>query len=169
MDWYLVRSKPRQECIAEMNLHRWDVETFCPQLKQTKRIRGKKRTVIIPLFPGYLFSKFDLYTEYRKVAYAHGVAGVVMFGATPAKVDEEIVESIRARMHDGIVSLSSSKLIPGQPVRIQEGPFKGLLAVFERELTGTQRVALLLKNVTYGARVVIDREWVSQVGQTSQI
>ncbi len=167
MDWYLVRSKPRQEAIAEMNLQRWDVETFCPQLKQTKRIRGKNRTVITPLFPGYLFSRFDPYTEYRKVVYAHGVANVVMFGMTPAKVDEEIVESIRARMHEGFVSLSLSKLIPGQTVRIQEGPFKGLLAVFERELTGTQRVALLLKNVSYTARVIIDREWVTQVGLTS--
>jgi len=166
MDWYLVRSKPRQENIAEMNLHRWDVETFCPQLKQTKRIRGKKRTVITPLFPGYLFSRFDLSTDYRKVAYAHGVLDVVMFGTIPAKVDAETIEAVRARMHEGFVSLSSSKLIPGQTVQIQEGPFEGLLAVFERELTGTQRVALLLKNVSYNARVVIEREWVSQVGQT---
>ena len=169
MDWYLVRSKPRQEGIAEMNLQRWDVETFCPQLKQTKLIRGKKRTVITPLFPGYLFSRFDLYTEYRKVAYAHGVAAVVMFGTTPAKVDEEIIEAIRARMYEGFVTLSRSKLIPGQTVRIQEGPFKGLLALFERELNGTQRVALLLKNVSYNGRLIMDCEGISQVGQVSRI
>jgi len=164
MDWYLVHSKPRQEVIAEMNLQRWEVETFCPQLRQTKLIRGKKRTAIIPLFPGYLFSRFDFYTEYRKVLYAHGVANVVMFGTIPAKVDEEIVETIRARTHEGFVQLSPPSFISGQTVQIQEGPLKGLLAVFERELTGTQRVALLLKNVSYNARVVIDREWVSQVG-----
>ena len=169
MDWYLVRSKPRQEAIAESNLQRWDIETFCPQLKQTKLTRGKKRTVFSPLFPGYLFSRFNMYTEYRKVVYSHGVANVVMFGTTPAKVDEEIIEAIRARMHEGFVTLSPSELTPGQTVRIQEGPFKGLLAVFERELTGTQRVALLLKNVSYNARLILDREWVSQVGQTSRI
>ena len=110
-----------------------------------------------------------MYTEYRKVVYAHGVANVVMFGTTPAKVDEEIIEAIRARMNEGFVTLSPSELIPGQTVRIQEGPFKGLLAVFERELTGTQRVALLLKNVSYNARLIMDREWVSQVGKTSRI
>ncbi len=169
MDWYLVHSKPRQEGIAEMNLQRWNVETFCPQLKQTKLIRGKKRTVITPLFPGYLFSRFDPYTEYRKVVYSHGVANIVMFGTVPAKVDEEIIESIRARMHEGFVSLSPPSFISGQTVQIQEGPLKGLLGVFERELTGTQRVALLLKNVSYNARVVIEREWVSQVGPTSRI
>ncbi len=164
MDWYLVRSKPRQEGIAAMSLQRWDVETFCPQLKQTKLIRGKKGTVITPLFPGYLFSKFDPQREYRKVMYAHGVANIVMFGTIPAKVDKEIVETIRARTHEGFVQLSRPSFISGQTVQIQEGPLKGLLAVFERELTGTQRVALLLKNVSYNARVVIERELVFPVG-----
>ena len=166
MDWYLLRSKPRQEVIAETNIQRWGVESFCPQLMQTKIIRGKKQTVISPLFPGYLFSRFNLSTDYRKVAYAHGVADVVTFGTTPARVDEEIIETIRARMHEGFVSLSPPLFISGQTVQIQEGPLKGLLAVFERELTGTQRVALLLKNVSYSARVVIEREWVSAVGTT---
>lgn len=164
MDWYLVRSKPRQEAIAKTNLQRLDVESFCPQLKETKLSRGKKQTLTSPLFPGYLFSRFNLYTEYRKVAYAHGVAGVVMFGTTPAKVEEEIIEEIRARMHEGFVTFSPQSFIYGQTVLIKEGPFKGLLAVFERELTGTQRVALLLKTVSYNARVIIERESISQLG-----
>lgn len=163
MDWYLVRSKPRQEGIAELNLQRWDVEAFCPQFKQVKLIRGKKKTVIAPLFPGYLFSKFDLCTEYRKVVYAHGVTDVVMFGTTPAKVDDEIIEALRARMHEGFVSLSSQSFKPGETVKIQDGPFKGLLAVFERELTGTQRVAVLLNSVSYKARLIMERESISQI------
>ena len=166
VDWHLLRSKPRQEVIAETNLQRWGVESFCPQLMQTKVIRRKKRTVISPLFPGYLFSRFNLYTDYRKVAYAHGVADVVTFGTTPARVDEEIIETIRASMHEGFVTLSPPSFISGQTVQIQEGPFKGLLAVFERELSGTQRVALLLKSVSYNARLIIEREWVSQIGTT---
>ncbi len=164
MDWYLVRSKPRQEGIAESNLHRLGVESFCPKLKQAKLSRGKKRTVIVPLFPGYLFSRFNFCTEYRKVAYAHGVLDVVMFGEYPARVDEEIVETIRARMHEGFVTYSPRSFQSGQTVQIQEGPFKGLLAVFERELTGTQRVALLLKSVSYNARVIIERESISHLG-----
>lgn len=166
MNWYLVRSKPRQESIAELNLHRYGVETFCPQWKQTKLFRGKKQSVIIPLFPGYLFSKFNLDTDYRKVAYTHGVLDVVKFGTTPARVDEEIVEAIRAKTHEGFVQLLPPTFVPGETVQIQDGPLKGLLAVFERELTGSQRVALLLKNVSYNARLVIEREWVSHpVGQ----
>jgi transcriptional antiterminator RfaH len=165
MDWYLVRSKTRQECLAEANLHRWGVESFCPQIRQTKLKRGKKQAVITPLFPSYLFSRFDFGRDYRKVTYAHGVADVVMFGMTPAKVDEEIIEGIRAKMEEGFIRLNPSSLTSGDAVRIQEGPFKGLLAVFERELTGTQRVALLLKSVSYHARLVVDRDLISPAAQ----
>ena len=169
MDWFLIQSKPRQESVAEANLRRWGVESFCPKMKQTKLYRGRKRTVISPLFPGYLFSKFDFYTEYRKVAYMQGVTGVVMFGSIPAKVDQEIIEAIRVRLDQGFITLAPSKFISGETVQIQDGPLKGLLAVFERELTGTQRVALLLKSVSYNARIIVDREWVSTIESTHRI
>lgn len=163
MDWYLVRSKPRQEKVADWNLQRLEVSSFCPQLKQTKQIRGKRQTVCGPLFPGYLFARFNFQTDYRKVAYAHGVSNVVMFGAVPARVDEKIIEMIQRRIEEGCSSPSTWSFTSGQTVRIQEGPLKGLNAVFERELTGTQRVALLLKTVSYSARLIVDREWISQI------
>ncbi len=163
MDWYLVRSKPRQEKVADWNLQRLGVNSFCPQLRQTKQIRGKRQTVLDPLFPGYLFARFDFQTEYRKVAYAHGVANVVMFGGVPAKVDEKIIDIIQQRIQEGCRSGSTGSFTFGQPVRIEEGPMKGFVAVFERELTGTQRVALLLKTVSYSARLIVEREWISGI------
>lgn len=162
MDWYLIRSKPRQESTALSNLQRWGVESFCPQYKKITRRRGKKDTVICPLFPGYLFSRFSLGKDYRKVAFSQGVANVVMFGSIPAKVEEEIIEAIRGRMQDGFITFSKPSYEPGQTVQIQEGPFKGLSGIFEREITGTQRVALLLKTLLY-ARVIIERESISPI------
>ncbi len=163
MDWYLVRSKPRQEKVADWNLQQFEVSSFCPLLKETKQIRGKKQTILSPLFPGYLFAKFNFQTDYRKVAYAHGVSNVVMFGAVPARVDEKIIEIIEKRLEEGRLSNSMGSFTTGQTVRIQEGPLKGLSAVFEKELTGTQRVALLLKTVSYSARVIVERELIGQI------
>jgi len=98
----------------------------------------------------------------------HGVSDVVTFGAVPAKVNDEIIESIQARMCEGCVVLVPQTMKSGDTVKIQEGPMKGLLAVFERELTGTQRVALLLKTVSYSARLIVDRDWVSRIEKTKQ-
>ena len=101
-------------------------------------------------------------TEYRKVTYAHGVLRVVKFGAVPAVVEEEIIDSIRERVHnDFVVPPLPSSLKSGQIVRINnKGPFHGFEAIFEQELNGTQRVALLMKTVAFQGRMVIDRDCV---------
>ena len=158
VQWYLVHSKPNQESLAKLNLQRLGVETFCPQLRQLKIIRRKKQFTISPLFPGYLFSRFDMATEFRKVTYAQGVRKVVMFGSFPARVDESIVVSIKARIQNESVRQESSSFKVGQVVQIKKGPLLGLEAAFEKDLSGAQRVALLLKTVAYQARIIINRE-----------
>jgi len=160
INWYLIHVKARQEGTAERNLQHLGVETYCPRFKPIKANRYKtpaegKGT----LFPGYLFVRVDMSSEFRKVTYAHGVLRVVKFGSAPALVAEEIIHSIRAREDNGLVVLSPScSLKPGQAVLIAKGPFSGFEAIFEQELNGIHRVALLLKTVEYKGRLVIDRD-----------
>jgi len=159
--WYLIHSKARQEDVAELNLRRLGVETFCPRLSQSKLTRSKSRVEDEILFPGYLFIKADMTTEFRKVTYAHGVLRVVKFGMAPAVVEEEIIASIKERVHDGLVVFPPpSFLKSGQVVRINKGPFVGFEAIFEQKLNGAQRVALLMKTVAFQGRLVMDRNCV---------
>lgn len=158
MFWYAVNTKPRQEKVAQQNLGRLGVEVFCPLLKQNKLIRRKRQAIVGPLFPGYLFVRFDPEIHCRAVNFAWGVRRVVSFGDEPAVVDEAIIVSIQGHLEDGCVTLSTGPLQPGQRVRIEEGPLRGLEAVFEQELPNHQRVALLLQAVSYQARVVVDLE-----------
>ena len=162
MQWYAVNTKPRQENIAQLNLERLGVETFCPQLKQNKVIRRKRQMVVGPLFPGYLFVRCDVHTHYRAVSYAHGVQRMVAFGSVPVTVDEGMIESIKSRFKDGYVVIQPPSFLPGETVRIQDGPFEGLEAVFERETTPQQRVVLLLQSLSFQARVVVDRECIAK-------
>jgi transcriptional antiterminator RfaH len=162
LHWHAVHTKPHQESLAALSLKRLRVETFCPQLKQMKLIRRRRQEVIRPLFPGYLFARFDGEIQYRAVNYAAGVQRVVAWGTEPAIVDDGLIASIRARLRDGCVIVPPALLIPGQHVRILEGPLQGLDAVFERELSDEQRVIVLLQALSYKARVVIDRESVEQ-------
>jgi transcriptional antiterminator RfaH len=159
--WYLIHSKARRENVAELNLRRLGVETFCPRFRELKRAGGNAKSEDEVLFPGYFFVKVDMTTEYRKVTYAHGVLRVVRFGAAAAEVEEEIIDSIRERVHNGfVVPPLPSSLQSGQIVRINKGPFNGLDAIFEEELNGAQRVALLMKTVAFQGRMVINRNCV---------
>jgi transcriptional antiterminator RfaH len=154
--WYLVQVKPRAEKVSALHLDQLGLESFCPHLKQQKIIRRVRREVVAPLFPGYMFVKFDPVIHYRAVKYATGVRGVVSFGDTLARVDSSIIEAVRARIIEGFVHVAHcSSFQPGQKVRIHDGPLQGFEAVFECEMSDRRRVTLLLERVAFQARVVV--------------
>jgi transcriptional antiterminator RfaH len=154
--WYLVQVKPRAEKVSVLHLDQLGLESFCPHLKQQKIIRRVRREVVVPLFPGYLFVKFDPLFQFRTVQYSTGVQKVVSFGDTLARVDSSIIEAVRARITEGFVHVShSSSFQPGQKVRIHDGPLQGFEAVFECEMSDRRRVSLLLESVAFQARVVV--------------
>lgn len=167
MHWHAVHTKPHQESLASLSLERFGVETFSPRLKQMKKVRRRRQEVIRPLFPGYLFARFDGQARYRAVNYAAGVQRVVSWGTELAIVEDGLIASIRARLQEGYVIVPPVSFIPGQTVRILEGPLQGLEAVFERELSDEQRVIVLMQALSYKARVVIDRESVEQTHGSS--
>jgi transcriptional antiterminator RfaH len=154
--WYAVKTKPNQDRQAQWHLRRLGVETFCPQIRQEKLIRRKRRLVTGSLFPGYLFARFDLDSRFRQVQYAHGVQTLVAFGQRPTPVEVEVIEAIRSTLQEGCLLVAPPSLKPGQIVRIQHGPFQGLEAVFEYRLSDQERVALLLRTLSYQARVVVE-------------
>ena len=160
MHWYAVNAKRREETHAELSLNRLGVETFYPQLRRERVIRRKRQTTISPLFPGYLFAKFHFPTDQRAVAYARGVRKIVEFGVTPAIVDEEIIEAIKNRVQDGYVTVPTRTFTPGQNVRITEGPLQGFEAIFERDMSDQERVVLLVRALSYQARVIVDAQYV---------
>lgn len=156
MNWYVVHTQPHQETLSESSLQRLGIETLFPRLKQRKIIRRVARTITAPLFPGYLFARFNLDTNYRAVNYARGVKRIVTFGSVPATLDDSIIESIKARLQEDGTALRGPAFAPGQTVRIQGGAFKGLEAVFERELNDHQRAMVLLQMLSGHTRLIVD-------------
>ncbi len=155
--WYVVNAKSRQEKVAKQRLFQFGVEAFFPECQENRLIRGKHQVVTVPLFPGYLFARFDVMSHYRAVRYSHGVRGVVSYGSDPVEMDESVIIMLKSNLENGHVNIRPPAFKPGQPVRIQSGYFEGLEAVFEREVAAQHRVILLL-NTLHQHKVVIGRE-----------
>ena len=92
MHWYVIRTKPHQERQAEFHLRQLSVETFLPLLRHNKRIRRQEKTVVEPLFPRYLFARFDINDRYRAVNYARGVLKIVEIGRASCR--ERVYSSV---------------------------------------------------------------------------
>ena len=161
--WYAVHTKPHCEVSARTSLDRLGVEVFFPMLRERKLLHGKCYSTSSPLFPRYLFAKFDVSNHLRAVTYARGVRNIVAFGGGPCVVDESIIHAIRSQTTDGVLERPEGRFSPGQIVRIQDGPLCGLGAVFEKRLDGTSRAVLLLRAMSFQARVILEFQHVANL------
>jgi len=155
-EWYLVRTKPGKEKWVRDQLSTRLPEVFLPMLKARIPRWGKLSVSVVPLFPCYVFAKLHLPTDYFGVKYLAGVNGLVSAGSDPIAIPETIVQEIRSRGVDDLVEIHESPFDNGQLVRVVEGPFRGFEAIFDRYLSGAERVAILLNTIqNAGLRVVL--------------
>ena len=164
--WYAVKTKPREEDRADQNLAAWGVETFAPRIekKTYNQFTGKPTLIPRPLFPGYIFARFDADRLLHKVYYTRGVRSVVSFSGGPAEVEDDVIEFIRSRVGaDGFIRLGD-ELKRGDAVTVKEGSLRGLNGIFDRSMSGSSRVMLLLTVISYQASVIVERELVQKTG-----
>lgn len=148
--WYCLKTPPKRENIAAAHLRQLSAidDVFSPTLRYKKHTRRGRVWFAEALFPGYLFSKFSFRDTHRLARYAHGVSGIVHFGDVIPRIDEEIVDSLRAQCDSSgkqdLFEIDPS-LREGDEVTIAEGPFHGITAVVRRLYSGQERVRILLE------------------------
>jgi len=154
--WYLVRTKPGKERWVRDQLSPRVSAVFLPLLKARMPRWGRLAMSVAPLFPCYVFARLDLQAKYFEVKYLAGVTGLVSAGNDPIVVPEAIITEIRARGINDVVEIHEVPFDSGQPVRVVDGPFRGFEAIFERYLSGAERVAILLNTIeNTGPRIVL--------------
>jgi transcriptional antiterminator RfaH len=157
--WYLIRTKSGKERSLRDRFGASLPEVFLPLIRATVRRWQRPAKVLGPLFPCYLFARFDLEAAYSRIRYASGVCDLVRAGDQPRIVPEEIVAQLKQRCAGGPVELPVAPFRNGERVRVVAGPLRGFEAIFERYLSGTERVALFLASLErLTPRVVIQAE-----------
>jgi transcriptional antiterminator RfaH len=145
-DWFVVRTKPHKELLAYNELRRQAVETFLPLLKAPLPVFGRMAWVRTALFPCYMFARFTHDTVHKASDE---------FSAVP----EHVVDDLMKRCVDGVIELAPKRFEANEPVKVTSGVFRGWDAVFERYLSATERVAILLHAVeATGVRVVLSAQ-----------
>ena len=155
--WCVIRSAPREEERAELNLLRQGYNTFLPRTRRQVRHARKVQWRLAPLFPGYLFVSLDpAATAWRPILSTWGVAGLVRFGERPACMPPGLVERMRAIAGpDGLLA-GAPDLQPGDQVRISGGAFDDWIGQVIA-LPDQERVSLLLKAAHRSVEVTIPR------------
>ena len=150
MDWYLVHTKPRQERLAQENLLRQGYECYLPTLliERSRPSTGNPGVQEEPLFPRYLFIRLGQDAGARSwapIRSTRGVSRLVSFGSVPARVDEALIQALRAQQAALGVQPAASlgpALNPGERVVLTHGPLAGMEGVFQ--IADAERRVLVL-------------------------
>lgn len=167
--WYVIYTQTNEEDRADKNLAAWGLETFYPRIKkkQLNEFTGKATYFSRPLFPRYIFARFDAETLLHKVSHTRGVQRVLNINYVPVPVDDEIIALIHSRVgEDGCVSLDEP-FRRGDEVRIKDGSLKGINGIFDRTMKDKSRVMIFLTAINYQASVVVERDLVQRAAHAA--
>jgi len=136
-------------------------ECFLPKYKSLREWSDRKKEVEQPLFPGYLFCRFD-YSQRRPVVVTPGVLQVVGCGRTPTPIEDREMEAIQIAVASGVPGQPWPYLEVGEKVRIHTGKLSGLEGILVN-FKGNHRVVLSVTLLQRSVALEVDLAWVASL------
>ncbi|RUO18662.1 transcription/translation regulatory transformer protein RfaH [Aliidiomarina haloalkalitolerans] len=161
--WFVLQCKARQEDRAKLNVENQGYVTCLPQMAITKRLRGKRQTVIEAVFPGYLFVQLDTNSaNFNALRSTRGVLAFVRFGGIPATIPDAVMQQLLAlaeltKNKTAEAGATAGSFAAGTVVEVTDGPFIGLKAVYEMP-KGEDRCLVLLDMLGKQQHIEIDEQ-----------
>jgi transcription antitermination factor NusG len=163
--WFALVVRSRWERSAATSLASKGYDCLLPVSKERRRWSDRWKELELPLFPGYLFSRFQAY-ERAAVLSAPGVLSIVGIGRVPTPVDSKEIAAVQLVAQTGFPARPWSYVEVGEVVRLDRGPLQGLTGIVLQRKSESKlilSVTLLKRSIA----VEIDREWVSKLPATS--
>jgi transcription antitermination factor NusG len=154
--WYAIRVASNFEKSTAQALHGKAIEALLPLCRQRSNRHGNLRTIERPLFPGYVFGRFDV-RDRVSVLTIPGVVHIVSAGRTPVPLDDGEAAALKRIGESRLPVEPWPFLKVGQRVWIERGPLRGLEGIilkFKGAYWLIASVTLLERSVA----VLIDRE-----------
>ena len=163
LPWFALQVRCRREALVLGHLEARSYECFLPLYKSVRQWSDRRKEVEQPLFPGYLFSRFD-FRNRGPLLMTPGVQQIVGAGGTPTPVAENELESIRQALASGLSSQPWPYLEVGDQVRVTYGSLSNLEGILIH-FKGSHRIVLSLTLLRRSVAVEIDRSWVTPVSK----
>ena len=143
-EWFILQFKPNAHYQAEKNLNQQGFETFLPLQDTTSRKLSRFINTSKPLFPGYMFIRFDrAESNWHKINNTYGVSRLITFNSILKSVPNNIIDSLMKRYDLSGKLLPIKKLRKGDQVTVLMGPFANFIATVEK-YEADQRIWILM-------------------------
>jgi transcription antitermination factor NusG len=155
--WYALQVRSNFENLASATLRGKGYEEFLPLYRSRRRWSDRIKELDLPLFPGYLFCRFDADNR-LPILTTPGVIAIVGAGKTPVAVSDEEIGAVQAIIRSGLPAQPWPCLTVGSRIFIERGPLAGVEGIalnVEKKYRLVVSVPLLQRSVA----VEIAREW----------
>ena len=158
--WFAVQVMGHREKIAHDFLLARGYESFLPIYRCRRHWSDRIKHLELPLFPGYIFCRFNLYNR-LPILQTPGVLYIVGIGKTPAAISEEEILAVRSIVEARLPTQPWPFLQAGQKVRLNCGPLQGLDGIV-LQLKSSCRLIVSVKLLQRSVATEIDSAWVER-------
>ena len=149
--WYAVQTRSNFEKRVATELTCKGLESYCPVFYEDHAWSDRTKTVARPLFPGYVFSRFqDGGNTRRAIVQSPGAVRIVGAGQDLSPIPDEEIEAIRKMLAGGRACAPHCYMQEGDVVRVRRGPLRDLEGI----LIKIKNQARLILSVTLLSRSV---------------
>lgn len=165
--WFALHVHTRKEAFVASQLEGQGLECFLPLYKSIRKWSDRVKELQQPLFPSYLFSRFD-YQNRRAVVMTSGVLQVVGNGRTGTPIPDEEISAIQTAVAAGLAHQPWPYIEVGERVRVAYGTLSGLEGILIN-FKGNHRVVLSVSLLRRSVAFEVDLAWLVPVGERRQV
>lgn len=154
--WYGVRTRSNAEKLTTEMVAAKGYEAYLPMYRVRKRWSDRVVEKELPLFPGYLFCRFD--PQFRlPILSTPGVVSIISSGKIPLPIPHAEIASIRTAIASGMLVTPCAYLKEGERVRVLAGPLAGVEGILIRKKNHS-RIVLSVEMLERSVSIEIDRD-----------
>jgi transcription antitermination factor NusG len=136
-------------------------EGFLPFYRSRRAWSDRVKEIQLPLFPGYVFCRFDVQRR-LPILTTPGVVNIVGVGKCPVPIDDLEIAALQATIRSGVPAAPCPYLQVGQCVRIECEPLRGIKGIL-LNFKGQHRLILSVTLLQRSVAVEVDSSWVNPV------
>lgn len=159
--WFAIQVRSRWESSTAELLCGKGYITLSPTYQTKRNWSGRLREVSAPLFPGYIFCRFEVQKR-LPVLLTPGVIGVVSRGRIPIPVEESEIAAIQTVVASGMHAEPWPYLEIGQRIRIEKDALAGLEGILV-QFKGNHRIVVSVSLLQRSVALEIDRSNVTPI------
>jgi transcription antitermination factor NusG len=153
--WFALQVRGRHERLVSTALTNKGYESFLPTYQNWEGSKRRKYAES-PLFPGYLFCRFDAFRR-LPILVTPGVIHIVGIGREPVAIDEIEVFSLMRIVDENLQAEPVDFFQIGERVRIVEGPLCGVEGILI-DRKGSLQLILSVTLLGRSVRVEINKD-----------